>query len=89
MFSVLKQGLGSDVNESDLVPLRKQERRQVLQLPRIAIHHGMWRELMFSIPKSSTELNCIIFLSSLVPLYHLNDTMEMIQWNQRRKQTIS
>jgi len=29
----------------------------VLQLPRIAIHHGIWRELMFSIRKSSTELN--------------------------------
>ena len=28
-----------------------------LQLPRIAIHHGIWRELMFSIRKSSTELN--------------------------------
>jgi len=28
-----------------------------LQLPRIAIHHGIWRELMFSIWKSSTELN--------------------------------
>ena len=28
----------------------------VLQLPRIAIHHGIWRELMFSIRKSSTEL---------------------------------
>ena len=27
------------------------------QLPRIAIHHGIWRELMFSIRKSSTELN--------------------------------
>ena len=25
-----------------------------LQLPRIAIHHGIWRELMFSIRKSST-----------------------------------
>jgi len=29
----------------------------VLQLPRIAIHHGIWRELMFSIRKSSTEIN--------------------------------
>jgi len=29
----------------------------VLQLPRIAIHHGIWRELTFSIRKSSTELN--------------------------------
>jgi len=29
----------------------------VLQLPRIAIHHGICRELMFSIRKSSTELN--------------------------------
>jgi len=29
----------------------------VLQLPRIAIHHGIWKELMFSILKSSTELN--------------------------------
>jgi len=29
----------------------------VLQLPRIAIYHGIWRELMFSIRKSSTELN--------------------------------
>jgi len=29
----------------------------VLQLQRIAIHHGIWRELMFSIRKSSTELN--------------------------------
>ena len=29
----------------------------VLQLPRIAIHHGIWRKLMFSIRKSSTELN--------------------------------
>jgi len=29
----------------------------VLQLPRIAIHYGIWRELMFSIRKSSTELN--------------------------------
>ena len=29
----------------------------VLQLPRIVIHHGIWRELMFSIRKSSTELN--------------------------------
>jgi len=29
----------------------------VLQLPRIAIHHGIWRELIFSIRKSSTELN--------------------------------
>jgi len=28
-----------------------------LQLPRIAIHHGIWRELMFSIRKSSTEPN--------------------------------
>jgi len=28
-----------------------------LQLPRIVIHHGIWRELMFSIRKSSTELN--------------------------------
>jgi len=28
-----------------------------LQLPRIAIHHGTWRELMFSIRKSSNELN--------------------------------
>ena len=28
-----------------------------LQLTRIAIHHGIWRELMFSIQKSSTELN--------------------------------
>ena len=28
-----------------------------LQLPRIAIHQGIWRELMFSIRKSSTELN--------------------------------
>jgi len=28
-----------------------------LQLSRIAIHHGIWRELMFSIRKSSTELN--------------------------------
>ena len=27
------------------------------QLPRIAIHHGIWRELMFSIWQSSTELN--------------------------------
>jgi hypothetical protein len=26
-----------------------------LQLPRIAIHHGIWRELMFWIWKSSTE----------------------------------
>jgi len=26
----------------------------VLQLPRIAIHHGIWRELMFSIQKSCT-----------------------------------
>jgi len=26
-------------------------------LPRIAIHHGIWRELMFSVWKSSTELN--------------------------------
>jgi len=29
----------------------------VLQFPLIAIHHGIWRELMFSIRKSSTELN--------------------------------
>ena len=29
----------------------------VLQLPRITIHHGIWMELMFSIQKSSTELN--------------------------------
>jgi len=29
----------------------------VLQLSRIAIHHGIWRELMFSIQKSSTKLN--------------------------------
>jgi len=28
-----------------------------LQLPRIAIHHGIWRELMFSIRKSFIELN--------------------------------
>jgi len=28
-----------------------------VQIPRIAIHHGIWRELMFSIQKSSTELN--------------------------------
>jgi len=28
-----------------------------LERPRIAIHHGIWRELMFSIRKSSTELN--------------------------------
>ena len=28
-----------------------------LQLPRIGIHHGIWRELMFSIRKASTELN--------------------------------
>jgi len=28
-----------------------------LQLPRIAIHHGIWKELMFSIRKSSIELN--------------------------------
>ena len=55
--SVLKQGLGSDVNESDLVPLGKKERRQVLQLARIAMRHGIWRELMLSIRKSSTELN--------------------------------
>jgi len=31
----------------------------VLQLPRIAIHHGTWRELLSSIRKSSTELNDI------------------------------
>jgi len=30
---------------------------QALQLPRIAIHHGIWKELMNSIQKSSTELN--------------------------------
>ena len=29
----------------------------VLQLPRIAIHLGIWRELMFSIRRSSTELS--------------------------------
>jgi len=29
----------------------------VLQLPRITVHHGIWRELMFSIRKSSAELN--------------------------------
>jgi len=29
----------------------------VLQLPRIAIHHGIWSDLMFSIRKSSLELN--------------------------------
>jgi len=28
-----------------------------LQLPRIAIHHGTWKELMFPIRKFSTELN--------------------------------
>jgi len=28
-----------------------------LQRPRIGIHHGIWRDLMFSIRKSSTELN--------------------------------
>ena len=43
-----------------------------LQLPRIAIHHGIWRELMFSIRKSSTELNNASetrwhFLSALSP----------------------
>jgi len=37
----------------------------VLQLPRIAIHHGIWRELMFSIRKSSTELN-----DALEPRWH-------------------
>ena len=29
----------------------------VLQLPRIAIHHGICRELMFSVRKYSTKLN--------------------------------
>ena len=28
-----------------------------LQRPRIAIHHGIWREPIFSIRESSTELN--------------------------------
>jgi len=28
-----------------------------IELPRIVIHHGIWRELMFSVRKSSTELN--------------------------------
>jgi len=37
----------------------------VLQLPRIAIHHGIWRELMFSIRKSSTKLN-----DTSEPLWH-------------------
>jgi len=32
----------------------------VLQLPRIAFHHGIRRELMFSIRKSSTELNNVL-----------------------------
>jgi len=29
----------------------------VLQRPRIAIHHGIWRDLIFSIRKYFTELN--------------------------------
>jgi len=29
----------------------------VLQLPWIAIHHGIWREMMYSISKFSTKLN--------------------------------
>jgi len=37
----------------------------VLQLPRIAIHHGISRELMFSIRKSSIELN-----NALEPKWH-------------------
>jgi len=46
-----------------------------LQLPRIAIHHGIWRELMFSIRKSSTELNEALeprwyFPSALSPEAH-------------------
>jgi len=49
--------------------------RPVLQLPRIAIHRGIWRELMFSIRKSSTELNDVSeprwhFPSALSPEAH-------------------
>jgi len=48
---------------------------QALQLPRIAIHHGIWRKLMFSICKSSTELNEALerrwhFPSALSPEAH-------------------
>jgi len=47
----------------------------VLQLPRIAIHHGIWRELIFSIRKSSTKLNDTMeprwhFPSALSPEAH-------------------
>jgi len=47
----------------------------VLQPPRIAIHHVIWRELMFSIRKSSTELNNVseprwYFPSALSPEAH-------------------
>jgi len=46
-----------------------------LQLPRIAIHHGIWRELMFSTRESSTELNDTMeprwhFPSALSPEAH-------------------
>jgi len=41
-----------------------------LQLPRIAIHHGIWRELMFSIRKSSTELN-----NASKPRWHLSSAL--------------
>jgi len=43
---------------------------QVLQLPRIAIHHGIWRELIFSIRKSSTEQN-----DTMEPRWHFPSTL--------------
>jgi len=57
----------------------------VLHLPRIAIHHGIWRELMFSIRKSSTELNDTLeprwhFPSALSPEAHAGWGLYKI-WN--------
>jgi len=63
----------------------------VLQLQRIAIHHGIWRELMFSIRKSSTELNNASeprwhFHSALSPEAHaewgLYETLEYMELHE-------
>ena len=41
-----------------------------LQLPPIATHHGIWRELMFLIRKSSTELH-----EALEPRWHFSSAL--------------
>jgi len=43
-----------------------------LQRPQIAIHHGIWRELMFSIRKSSAELN-----DEMKPRWHFPSALSL------------